>query len=77
MAEVIVRYEDQEIGLPVVESVDGNAGVDISSFRSSLGMVTLDRRFGNTAESVSNVSYIDGESGILCYGYKFVPAREH
>ncbi len=70
MAEVIVRYGDQEITLPVVESVEGNPGVDISTLRGSLGLVTLDRGFGNTAESVSTVSYIDGESGILQYrGY--------
>jgi citrate synthase len=33
-------------------------------------LVTLDRGFGNTAESTSKVSYIDGEEGILLYrGY--------
>ena len=70
MAEVIVRYGDQEITLPVVESVEGNPGVDISTLRGSLGLVTLDRGFGNTAESVSKVSYINGESGVLRYrGY--------
>jgi citrate synthase len=70
MTEVIVRYGDKEVSLPVVDSVVGNSGVDISALRSALGLVTLDSGFGNTAEGTSSVSYIDGEEGILLYrGY--------
>jgi citrate synthase len=44
--------------------------VDISNLRSSLGVVTLDRGFANTAEGTSKITHIDGEEGILRYrGY--------
>jgi citrate synthase len=70
MPEAVLRYGDEELDLPIVESTEGNIGIDISQLRGSLGLVTLDRGFGNTAESTSKVSYIDGEEGILLYrGY--------
>jgi citrate synthase len=70
MADAVLRYRDDELTLPVKEATEGNAGLDISQLRGSLGLVTLDRGFGNTAESTSKVSYIDGEKGILRYrGY--------
>ncbi|HEX6298848.1 MAG TPA: citrate synthase [Acidimicrobiia bacterium] len=70
MADAVLRYGDDELTLPVREATEGNAGLDISQLRGSLGLVTLDRGFGNTAESTSRVSYIDGEEGILRYrGY--------
>jgi citrate synthase len=70
MPDAVLRHGDTELNLPVVESSEGNSGLDISQLRGSLGLVTLDRGFGNTAESTSKVSYIDGEEGILLYrGY--------
>lgn len=70
MPDAVLRHGDEHLDLKVVESTEGNAGLDISQLRGSLGLVTLDRGFGNTAESTSKVSYIDGEEGILRYrGY--------
>jgi citrate synthase len=70
MADAVLRHGDDELTLPIKEATEGNAGLDISQLRGSLGLVTLDRGFGNTAESTSKVSYIDGEEGILRYrGY--------
>jgi len=70
MPEAVLRYGDEELTLPIHESTEGDLGVDISALRSSLGMVTLDRGFGNTAEGTSTITYINGEEGILRYrGY--------
>ncbi len=70
MPEVTISYGDRQVSYPVHEATDGNSGVDVSALRSDLGLVTLDRGFGNTAESPSAVSYIDGEEGVLRYrGY--------
>ena len=70
MSEVTLRYGDKELTAPVIEAVEGNSGVDITELRPALGLVTVDRGFGNTAESTSRVSFIDGEAGILQYrGY--------
>jgi citrate synthase len=70
MSEVTIRHGEKETTVPVVEATEGSSGFDISALRSELGLVTLDRGFGNTAESPSTVSYIDGEEGVLLYrGY--------
>ncbi len=70
MPDATLRYGDREITLPIVQSVEGDAGLDISTLRSQLGLVTYDRGFANTAEGPSTISYLDGEAGILRYrGY--------
>ena len=78
MSEVTIRHGDREIAVPVTEATDGNSGFDISTVRSEFGLVTMDRGFGNTAESASQISYIDGEQGVLRYrGYPIEQLAEH
>ncbi|HJU50807.1 MAG TPA: citrate synthase [Acidimicrobiia bacterium] len=70
MADAVLRFEDREINLPVIEGSENEVGLDISRLAAETGLFTLDRGFGNTAESQSEVSFIDGEAGILRYrGY--------
>ncbi len=77
MPEAFLRFGDREITLPVVESVEGDGGLDISTLRSELGLVALDRGFANTAEGKTTISYLDGEAGILRYrGYPIEQVAE-
>jgi citrate synthase len=70
MTDAVLRHGDEELSLPVHQSTEGDMGIDVSQLRSSLGLVTLDRGFGNTAESTSDITFINGEQGILRYrGY--------
>jgi citrate synthase len=70
MAEAVIRYDDKELELPVLGGTEHEIAIDISKLRSELGLITIDRGFGNTAEADSHVSFIDGEQGILRYrGY--------
>jgi citrate synthase len=70
MPDAIFRYGDNELTLPSRVGTEGEVGVDVGNLRSSLGLVTLDRGFANTAEGASAVTYINGEEGILRYrGY--------
>lgn len=70
MSEAILRYDQHEVVLPVVDGSENEKGLDISRLAAETGLFTLDRGFGNTAESQSSVSFIDGEAGILRYrGY--------
>jgi citrate synthase len=70
MADAVIRIDDRELQLDVIEGVEGDVAVDISRLRSELGAITIDRGFGNTAESESGVSYVGGEEGVLHYrGY--------
>ncbi len=70
MSDAVIRFGDEELTLPVHVGTEGEKGVDIGKLRSSLGLVTVDRGFANTAEGRSSVTYINGEEGILRYrGY--------
>ena len=70
MPDAVLRHGDHEIELPTEVGTEGEVAVDISRLRASTGLITVDRGFGNTAETRSEVTYIDGEQGILRYrGY--------
>jgi citrate synthase len=53
--------------LPVVSGTEGEKAIDISSLRDRSGYITLDESFGNTGSCISNITFIDGEKGILRY----------
>lgn len=56
--------------LPVVEGSTGEKAVDIRSLRNQTGCITLDSGYMNTGSCISNITYLDGERGILRYrGY--------
>jgi citrate synthase len=55
---------------PLIVGTEGEKGIDISSLRKDSGYITLDPSFVNTGACCSNITYIDGEKGILRYrGY--------
>jgi citrate synthase len=67
-ATLIVDGKKSEF--PVVSSVDGKSSVDVGTFTKQTGLTALDYGFVNTASTRSEVTYIDGEQGILRYrGY--------
>jgi len=70
MGEAVLKYGDHEITLPEEVGTEGDVALDIERLRAETGLVVVDRGFGNTAETRSEVSYINGEDGILRYrGY--------
>lgn len=63
-------YGDQEVELPLLEGSIGERAIDISKLRDKTGLVTLDSGYGNTGSCVSDITFIDGDKGILLYrGY--------
>ena len=69
-SEAVLRFEGREITLPVIIGTEGDKGLDISNMRKETGLVTIDPGFVNTASCFSQITYIDGEKGILRYrGY--------
>ncbi|MCY4455902.1 MAG: citrate (Si)-synthase, partial [Chloroflexi bacterium] len=56
--------------LPIIEGTEGERAIDISSLRSSSGLITFDQGYANTGSTVSDITFINGEEGILRYrGY--------
>jgi citrate synthase len=67
---VALRHEGGELELPVKPATEGSPGIDVAKLLSKTGMVTLDPGFVNTAACSSEITYIDGDAGILRYrGY--------
>jgi citrate synthase len=60
--------------LPEIVGSEGERAVDISSLRNSSGYITLDEAYGNTGSCISNITFIDGEQGIL--RYRGIPIEE-
>jgi citrate synthase len=59
---------------PIVEGSVGERAIDISSLRSKTGYITLDEGYVNTGSCISNITFIDGEKGIL--RYRGIPIEE-
>jgi citrate synthase len=63
-------YQGKTAEFPIVPAVDGRDSADISTFTKQTGLTALDPGFVNTASTVSAITYIDGDAGILRYrGY--------
>jgi len=61
---------ETEVELPVVAGTEGEKAIDISRLRADTGLITLDEGYANTGATTSEITYLDGEKGILRYrGY--------
>ena len=70
MADYEITYDGGTLPLEAVEGTEAPSGLDISKLLSTSGRVTFDPGYGNTAPSVSAITFIDGDAGILRYrGY--------
>lgn len=67
---VKIVYDGKEYEYPVVDSVIGDRGIDISKLRDETGLITLDIGYKNTGATKSKITYLDGDLGQLYYrGY--------
>ncbi|MDZ7697438.1 MAG: citrate synthase [Deltaproteobacteria bacterium] len=64
-AQLIVNGETYE--LPVVIGSEGEEAIDITELRKKTGLITLDPGYANTGSCESNITFMNGEKGILRY----------
>jgi citrate synthase len=70
MADVKIEHPGGQLSMPVKPAVDGPSGIVVSNLLKETGSVTYDPGFVNTAACSSEITYIDGDAGILRYrGY--------
>ena len=70
MDSIKVKINDKEINLPVIKGTENEHGINITQLRKETGFITLDPGYANTGACISNITFIDGEKGILRYrGY--------
>jgi citrate synthase len=60
-----INIQGKEAELPIVVGSENEIGLDISKLRAETGTVTLDFGYKNTGSTSSNITYLDGEAGIL------------
>lgn len=64
-AKLIIEGKTYEF--PIVVGSEGEKAIDVTNFRSQSSYITLDPGFGNTGACTSEITFIDGEKGILRY----------
>ncbi|MBF0384557.1 MAG: citrate synthase [Candidatus Omnitrophica bacterium] len=64
-AKIIIEGKTYEY--PIVTGTEGEKAIDISALRKDSGYITLDVGYANTGSCTSNITFLDGEKGILRY----------
>ena len=68
--KVKLTYKDKEYEFPLLEGAEEEKGIDIKTLRAQTGLVTYDPGYKNTGSCKSEITFLDGEEGILRYrGY--------
>lgn len=72
-----LSYNGKSYDLPVITGTENEKAIDISKLRGQSGLVTYDEGYKNTGATISNITFLDGEQGILRYrGYSIEDLAE-
>ncbi len=70
MDKAKLKIASKEIELPIIKGTENEHAIDITQLRKETGYITLDPGYANTGSCKSDITFIDGEKGILRYrGY--------
>lgn len=73
-----LELDGKSIELPVIEGTESEKAIDISKLRGQTGYITIDNGYMNTGSCQSDITFIDGEKGILRYrGYDIEDLAEN
>ena len=62
--------ENKELELDIITGSENESAIDITSLRNKTGYITIDPGYANTGSCLSDITFINGEIGILRYrGY--------
>ncbi len=59
---------------PVISGTEGEKSVDIRKLRADTGYITFDEGYGNTGSCLSDITFVNGEQGIL--RHRGIPIEE-
>lgn len=69
-----ITIEGKEYEYPVITGTEGEKAIDIRKLRTDSGYITYDDGYGNTGSCKSDITFIDGEKGIL--RHRGIPIEE-
>ncbi|AYN05225.1 MULTISPECIES: citrate synthase [unclassified Flavobacterium] len=72
-----LEVDGKKIELPVITGSENESAVDINKLRDLTGFITLDPGYKNSGSCTSEITFLDGELGILRYrGYSIEDLAE-
>ncbi|CAA9200616.1 citrate synthase [Flavobacterium collinsii] len=72
-----LEVDGQKIELPVITGSENESAIDINKLRDLTGIITLDPGYKNSGSCKSEITFLDGELGILRYrGYSIEDVAE-
>lgn len=72
-----LEVDGQKIELPVITGSENESAIDINKLRDLTGIITLDPGYKNSGSCKSEITFLDGELGILRYrGYSIEDLAE-
>ena len=72
-----LEFDGKKYEFPIIVGTEDEVGIDISKLRDLSGAITLDSGYKNTGACVSEITFLDGEEGILRYrGYSIEELAE-
>ena len=70
--------DGHELEFPVVEGSEKERAIDISQLRKQTGLITIDEGYVNTGSTRSDITFLNGEEGVLRYrGYAIEELAEN
>lgn len=73
-----VRIGNENYDFPLIEGTEGERAIDTRTLRAKSGCITFDEGYGNTGSCMSDITFIDGEKGILRHrGYSVEQLADH
>ena len=73
----ILEYDGQKYEFPIIVGSENEPAIDIEKLRALTGAITLDPGYKNSGSCKSDITFLDGEEGILRYrGYSIEDLAE-
>ncbi|MEG2102120.1 MAG: citrate/2-methylcitrate synthase, partial [Flavobacterium sp.] len=72
-----LEVDGKKIELPVITGSENESAIDINKLRDLTGVITIDPGYKNSGSCTSEITFLDGELGILRYrGYSIEDLAE-
>jgi citrate synthase len=73
----ILEIDGKKYEFPVIQGSEGEVAIDINKLRDLTGVITMDPGYKNSGSCKSDITFLDGEEGILRYrGYSIEDLAE-
>lgn len=69
-----ISIDGKDYQYPVISGTEGEKAIDVRTLRADTGYITFDDGYGNTGSCLSDITFINGEIGIL--RHRGIPIEE-